>query len=519
MLQKKVMKLLKYCGHYQSHGFMMDERNTDIEFNISMPEEEKIRNNIKKLQVILLTGEAGDGKTRIVRNTRNILEQNKFTMICEDFSALSEEEKKNLINKLSEILEGKLDDKIIVLANVGAFTQAVIRYNASLMDKLTSDTEKVYVCNFENRNLAEDEYVFNEIVEGFLLGDKPEEEITQCSHKDCPCYEQCIYKTNMKKILSGPGTEAIRTICNTIYLTGGHITFRELLSLLAYMVTFGLDCTELQEYYRQDKDLEQLKYYNVFENSDDILLDKISCMDPAMKRGKCPEYITTKKAYRKYRRQQFFEPGVDKYAMLNVDYLVEFNQVLRYMDKPPYHYDTIQDNNVILQKLKKGINKMSNQGKGDRGLIITDTPFILGNQIRTEFMLMQDMNMIWHRYDMQMGAKTMDLKKEWNKFYLSYVIKEDRTLISLLIDYSQFRYLMACSEDYYMNRNELTVEEYAVNTFYRKILQKKEQAYDSIVIRFNDKTDQLCDFSLTVHESEDFFTGEKNRSVRIRRED
>ena len=78
---------------------------------------------------------------------------------------------------------------------------------------------------------------------------------------------------------------------------------------------------------------------------------------------------------------------------------------------------------------------------------------------------------------------------------------------------------MACSEDYYMNRNELTVEEYAVNTFYRKILQKKEQAYDSIVIRFNDKTDQLCDFSLTVHESEDFFTGEKNRSVRIRRED
>lgn len=226
MLQKKVMKLLKYCGHYQSHGFMMDERNTDIEFNISMPEEEKIRNNIKKLQVILLTGEAGDGKTRIVRNTRNILEQNKFTMICEDFSALSEEEKKNLINKLSEILEGKLDDKIIVLANVGAFTQAVIRYNASLMDKLTSDTEKVYVCNFENRNLAEDEYVFNEIVEGFLLGDKPEEEITQCSHKDCPCYEQCIYKTNMKKILSGPGTEAIRTICNTIYLTGGHITFR-----------------------------------------------------------------------------------------------------------------------------------------------------------------------------------------------------------------------------------------------------------------------------------------------------
>lgn len=519
MLQKKVSNLLKYCGYYQAHGFMMDERNTDKEFNIRMPEEEYIRNNIGKLQVILLTGEAGDGKTRIVQNIRDILKQNNFTIICEDFSALLDREKKDLINKLSDILEGKSDEKIIVLANVGAFTQAVIRYNASLMDKLTSDTEIVYVCNFENRNLAEDEFVFYEIIRGFLLGNQKQEESVKCDHTDCPCYEHCIYETNMKKILSGAGMEAIRTMCNAVYLTGGHITFRELLSLLSYMVTFGLDCTELREYYNQEKDLEKLNYYNVFEKSDDNLLGKISCMDPAMKRGKCPKNITTKEAYRSYRRKQFFEPESDKYAMLNVDYLVEFNQVLQYMDRPPYHYDTIQDNNAILQKLKKGINKMSNQGNGDRGLIITDTPFILGNQIRTEFMLMQDMNMIWHRYDMQMGAKTMDLKKGWNKFYLSYVIKEDRTLISLLIDYSQFRYLMACSEDYYMNRNELTVEEYAVNTFYRKILQKREQAYDSIVIRFNEKAEQLCDFSLTVHESEDFFTGEKSRTVRIRRED
>ena len=104
MLQKKVSNLLKYCGYYQAHGFMMDERNTDKEFNIRMPEEEYIRNNIGKLQVILLTGEAGDGKTRIVQNIRDILKQNNFTIICEDFSALLDREKKDLINKLSDIL-------------------------------------------------------------------------------------------------------------------------------------------------------------------------------------------------------------------------------------------------------------------------------------------------------------------------------------------------------------------------------------------------------------------------------
>ena len=38
-LQEKVGMLVRYCGQYQSHGFMMDERNTDEQFNIELPEE------------------------------------------------------------------------------------------------------------------------------------------------------------------------------------------------------------------------------------------------------------------------------------------------------------------------------------------------------------------------------------------------------------------------------------------------------------------------------------------------
>ena len=95
---------------------------------------------------------------------------------------------------------------------------------------------------------------------------------------------------------------------------------------------------------------------------------------------------------------------------------------------------------------------------------------------------------------------------------------EERKLIRLLIDYQQFRYLMLCSEDYFMNRNELTIEEYAVNTFYRKILREKEEAYDTILIRFDDKTEENCDFSLNVHKSEDIFSDDKSESIRIKRE-
>ena len=70
-----------------------------------------------------------------------------------------------------------------------------------------------------------------------------------------------------------------------------------------------------------------------------------------------------------------------------------------------------------------------------------------------------------------------------------------------------------------MKRNELSVEEYAVNTFYRKILQESKQAYDAIVIRFDENVDGVCDFSLMVHTSEDIFAEEQSTTIRIKRED
>lgn len=35
----------------------------------------------------------------------------------------------------------------------------------------------------------------------------------------------------------------------------------------------------------------------------------------------------------------------------------------------------------------------------------------------------------------------------------------------MLIDYPLFRFLLMAADDYYMNRNGISIEEYAVNTF------------------------------------------------------
>lgn len=525
-LRERVEKLVKYCGQYQAHGFMIDERNQDASFDICMPEEKEICENIKNIKIILLTGEAGDGKSRLLRNVRSTLTEHGFAEPCSDFSALSEEDKATLIKRMRAVLDGRSDEKLFILANIGVFTQAVLQTDMEMMEQLTVGRQDVFVCNFENRNLAENAEIFQEIVNAFLTYDD------RHGCEECRWAGRCAYQENINAILAEQGTDAIRTICNAIYLTGGHVTFRELLSLLAYMVSFGESCAERQQarddvLSMDEEDWDKILYYNVFEKSGDLLLNKVSCMDPAKKRGEgerenSPQ-MSGKKAYIRWRRKNFFQCEGDKYPLLNVDYLVEFYNALEYMNQPPYNYDMAKDKNPVLQELKRGIKKMANRGKDDTGLVVTDTPLIFDNQIRTEFMVMQDLSMIWHRYDMQIGKKTEKPERMWNKFYLSYLWKgdnsSDRKLISLLIDYKQFRYLMMCSKDYFMNKNELSVEEYAVNTFYRKILQESKQAYAAIVIRFDENVDEVCDFSLMVHTSEDIFLEEQSTTIRIKRED
>lgn len=526
-LRERVERLVKYCGQYQAHGFMIDERNPDASFDVRMPEERYICDKIENLKIILLTGEAGDGKSRLLRNIRPILMKHGFAEPCGDFSALSEEDKTMLMKRMKAVLDGESDEKLFILANIGVFTQAVLQTDTQMMEQLTDNRQDVYVCNFENRNLAEDALIFEEIIENFLGYN---DDMHGC--EGCQWIERCAYRENIDVIKSKAGIDAIRTICNAIYLTGGHVTFRELLSLLAYMVSFGENCRERQARCddiksMNEEDWDKILYYNVFEKNSDILLDKISCMDPAKKRRESgtsiPIEVRRKKDYIRWRRKKFFQGEGDKYQSLNVDYLVEFDKVLKYMNQPPYNYDMAHDRNPALQELKRGIKKMANRGKDDTGLVVTDTPLIFDNQIRTEFMVMQDMSMIWHRYDMQIGKRTEKPGRMWNKFYLSYLLKEENSgekkLISLLIDYKQFRYLMMCSKDYFMNKNELSVEEYAVNTFYRKILQESKQAYNAIVIRFDENVDEVCDFSLMVHISEDIFAGEQYMTIRIKRED
>ena len=107
-ISEKIEELLKYCSVYQGHVNMMDERRTDDDFHVTLQEETDILASLDKLQFILLTGEAGDGKSRLIRALWNKLQECGFCEPYMDFSAETEEEKEKILQRIADIIDGKI---------------------------------------------------------------------------------------------------------------------------------------------------------------------------------------------------------------------------------------------------------------------------------------------------------------------------------------------------------------------------------------------------------------------------
>lgn len=510
-VKEKVSQLIKYCGGYDGHSFMMDERNAD-DFNIALPQEKEIRARISELKFILLTGEAGDGKTRLLRNLKDVLEEHKF-QICMDFSAIEDEEKKDIIEKIKGLTEGKTKEKYILAANIGIFTKTVLRYRPELLEKLKAGRDDMLIVNFERRNLAADKELFRDIADSFLAFDRDSE----CVEADCPWRGGCVYKKNLIGLMD-KGMEGLRILCDAVYMTGGHITFRELLSLISYMVTFGQDC----EMRRMEEEQNKFRYYQIFDIVDDPRLQKFCCLDPAKAR--------TRDANRKYgsreeciieKRKNFFEQDdieeEKRYALLYADYLTEFRSVLNVINgRHPYFFSTMDTSDRNLVKLKLGLSKITRAGNTNLKMTVADTPGIFDGSIQTEFDVSSNIETVWKRYDLDLrnrGSAISAVGQE-NRFSLSYVYSEGDELQekSMLIDYPLFRFLMMAAEDYHMDRNGISIEEYAVNTFYRKVLHSMPDAYRKAHIRFDEaKRKNFTNFSLELKQQNSILFGSSTK--------
>ncbi len=513
-IKEKVSELLKYCSSYQGHTYMVDERREDESFRVVLAEEEEIAENLNKLQFILLTGEAGDGKSHLLRCLRERLEKHQFYIIG-DFSELPEKGrtqkqtnglqglgKQEVIRIIADIVEGKSDQRIIIAANVGIFTKSVLMYQEQLLDVLNRKHDRVKIINFEKRNLAFDQRVFARIVETFFTYDRG-----TCADMDCPHCRNCAYKNNIDFLCSPEGIESIRVLCDTVFLMGEHITFRELLSLLAHLVTLGEGCEERK---RQRPD-GSYGYENIFGLTEDKILQKVSRMDPACKNDadvdREASYMDVESCRREKRRQFFEENNIDKkYKLLAVDYLFEFQTVLKEFEKIPFIASEMIREGVLYQ-LKRGVGRLTRKGESNMAVKVADTPSMLGDDIQTEFEL-GNMDIIWHRHGLDFNEPDkMSESGQQNCFGMSYVYDADGAdgekleEITLVIDYKLFRYLMMADEYFYLSHNSKSLEEYTINTFFRKILKKKQGSYEKMLVKFVGQKDSgYCNFSLSLQE-------------------
>lgn len=513
-ISEKIEELLKYCSVYQGHVNMMDERRADGGFQVKLPEEEDIVAHLDKLQFILLTGEAGDGKSRLIRTLREKLDKQGFCEPYMDFSAETEGEKEKILQRIADIIDGKTKERIIIAANVGIFTKYVIKYQRALLEKLNSKNDRVKIINFEKRNLAQDKAVFQKIVQAFLSYDGK-----LCENKECQFYKNCAFQENLNYLLSNKGMERVRIMCDAVCLTGEHVTFRELLSLLAYMVTFGYDCRERIKKNEQDSFFVDA----IFEqgNHKDKVLLNMSRMDPAYKNlnGDVLKFNSVEEC-RRQKRKRFFYGEANPYKLLAIDYLTEFQKVITSFQNTPF-IDSAEIQDGELYHLKRGLGRLTRRGQSDLAMKVADTPVMLGDDIQTEFEL-GNIDMIWHRYGLDFGNTEMEVHKpeEQNRFSISYVFQEDKNIdaITLVVDYKLFRFLMLADDYYYLSHNSKSLEEYRINSFYQKILKKKSRAYEKMHVRFTGQEQkQLCDFSLSIQHLNHFLKGQST-VVKIRKE-
>jgi hypothetical protein len=230
------------------------------------------------VDVVILTGNAGDGKTYICKDIflsltdeplpNAPISYSKFgarkLCVIKDASEAGAGDLKKVFgaieNRLAETGQtGTNENDIYIIAgNEGKISDVFFKNKFKKLQKLFSNALRaVYedeqeasepkeqdipwlkIINFNWRSLSHPR-AFEPIINAFVNEKNWEPSCGQCRYKaDCPIYfNVCMLRHNEVK-------ERIRTIFNFFRCLEGHFTLRELFSALSYIITGNLDCRKI----------------------------------------------------------------------------------------------------------------------------------------------------------------------------------------------------------------------------------------------------------------------------------
>ncbi|MBM7700995.1 hypothetical protein [Kurthia huakuii] len=307
-MENMMNPFVQFMGNYDlttaDYTKIYDEYTSKVQFEIESEINKTILNTMKSSPTsIIITGNAGDGKTRICRNvytalTEKELEQwdesgiedivynGKKIRIIKDLSELQDSVINKELNHLKNAMQTE-DVFYLIAANEGKLTHALLQDSKlaqlfkiivmQLTDPAGEKNEKLHVYNLLHSSSSI--YAQNIIKEW-------NEEDNWMICNNCKQQRNCIIYHNHEKLKQ----KEVRMLLNRIYrsldTTQVHMTIRELLIQLTYLHLGGLSCTDIHS--AKNKELQEqarkVYYENLFGHSaPDTLFEDIPAFSEIQK--------------------------------------------------------------------------------------------------------------------------------------------------------------------------------------------------------------------------------------------
>lgn len=289
--KEKINPFVDFMHQYDlttaDYSKIFDEHTKKIEYSIDTNINQKIIDELSTSpRSIIITGNAGDGKTRICRNVYDQLVEKEFEgwpesgieeitykdytiRIIKDLSELRDEIIVSELKKMQETLQ-ETEPKLyfLIAANEGKLTHTLVKYPElkSLKDviipqfmspkKEFKEAEHVKVYNLL---YASSSIYAEKIIEGW----NEEENWSICG--ECSSRHKCIINDNHVAMSNKMTRNRMMRMYKSLDMNGKHMTMRELLIHLAYTHTGGMTCRNIHEA-SQSEAIEELAKKSYYEN-------------------------------------------------------------------------------------------------------------------------------------------------------------------------------------------------------------------------------------------------------------
>lgn len=237
---------------------------------------------------VILTGNAGDGKTYLCRQIVNVLqgkeperweklidqpiEYNTMRFfVVKDLSELSEEKGKEILLRLSQTLQTPdLRDRYLIAANEGRLRAllSTIAGHEKLKEAIQTQLDQGPAYHQSLIVLNLNRVATSTFVPAALAWMTDQRNWQDCS--GCPIQQKCPIRFNMTRLTAQPVQQRIKMLYELLERSNEHVTIRDMLIHLAYTMSGGFDCAQVQQQVQEHEDISYLAYYeNIFGRDDD----------------------------------------------------------------------------------------------------------------------------------------------------------------------------------------------------------------------------------------------------------